>query len=219
MSTRPFISRISSEEFFEGSLDALDDDILNKISDILNKAEYPARKRNRDELFPLFEKTFSADENDALDTLMGGFSFLLQTSDDYDELELSVKELCSRLDDEKKKNSISTIFEKIHHWKVFYENKRLRRYKTKANSFLLDFTYLCDLRGRFKQDYEYDSTKIEEFKPELVDLVPILSLSFKVYDGANEHKCIFQVDEEELDEIIAKLLAAQKELKLLKQRI
>ena len=167
----------------------------------------------------LFEKTLNTEENAALGILTGGFSILLQTSDDYDEFELSVKELCSNLDDEKKKNIISTIFEKVHYWKAFYENKRLRRYKTKANSFLLAFTYLCDLRGRFKQDYEYDSTKIEEFKPELVDLVPILTLSFKVCDGANEHKCIFQVDEEELDEIIANLLAAQKELKLLKQRI
>ena len=55
--------------------------------------------------------------------------------------------------------------------------------------------------------------------PELVDFLPILTMSFKVCDGVNDHKCIFQVNEEELNEIISDLLAAQKELKLIKKRI
>lgn len=218
MSTGSFISQIKPEDIFEDSMDALNDDVLNKIIGILNDAEYPAKKRTQDELRPLYKKILSTEESAALDTLMGGFGFFLQISDDYDELETSVKQLCLKLDD-KKKNIISIMFERVHSWKTFYDNKRLRRYKTKANSFLLNFTYLCDLRGRFKQDYDYDLTSIEEFKPELVDMIPMLTLSFKVCDGANEHKCIFQVDEEELDEIIADLLAAQKELKLLKQQI
>lgn len=219
MSIEPFFRRFQPEDVFEESLDALKDDILNKIIDILNNAEYPAKKRKQDELNPLFEEVLDADETVAFDSLMSGFSFLLHINDDYDELETSVKQICLKLKvDERKKNIISTIFEKINSWEAFYETRRLGRYKTKANSFLLNFNYLCDLRGRFKQDYDYDSTSIEEFKPELVDLIPILTLSFKICDGANDQKCIFQVNEEELDEIISELLAAQKELKLIKQR-
>ena len=213
-----FIGHFQPEEVFEKSLDALSDDKLNEIINILNNVEYPAKKRSRDELYPLFEEVLNTEENSAFDSLMSGLSILLRVTDDYDELESSIKQLCLKVD-EKKKNIISTVFEKVNYWKAFYEDERLGQYKTKANSFLLGFTYLCDLRGRFKQDYDYHSTSIEEFKPELVDLIPILTMSFKVCDGVNDHKCIFQVNEEELNEIISDLLAAQKELKLIKKRI
>ena len=144
-----FIGHFQPEEVFEKSLDALSDDKLNEIINILNNVEYPAKKRSRDELYPLFEEVLNTEENSAFDSLMSGLSILLRVTDDYDELESSIKQLCLKVD-EKKKNIISTVFEKVNYWKAFYEDDRLVQYKTKANSFLLGFTDLCDLSGRFK---------------------------------------------------------------------
>ena len=130
-----FIGHFQPEEVFEKSLDALSDDKLNEIINILNNVEYPAKKRSRDELYPLFEEVLNTEENSAFDSLMSGLSILLRVTDDYDELESSIKQLCLKVD-EKKKNIISTVFEKVNYRKAFYEDERLGQYKTKATSFL-----------------------------------------------------------------------------------
>lgn len=216
-----FISYGDKEYLFSLDLfERLDDVQLTKLSESLNDHQFPIELRKQDQILNLFSEELNFKEKGPINHFFGMLSYFLNSSADYGEFESTIKTLfnVSKEEEEIKNKAIDFIYS-LKLLKEFFGHRRLESYKARANVYYRHLTYACDLRARFKQDYDYDVTPVEDYKPELIDLVPLATLKFFLESRDNPVKFSFQADEEDLNEIISNLLAAQKELDEIKQFI
>lgn len=220
MSSLPsIIKKITTDDLFEEISENISSEELSKLITLLNEAKYPLENRSRKDLLPKLENAFEEETVKNIESLLSSVSFFLQINDEYDDFKNTVSQAIKDIKNERKKEIVEKLFKSLEYLEFFYSKRRLERYKTRANKYYLDIEYSCEMRGRFKEDYDHKTTPIEDYKPSLVDAVPMISISFNLSDNDNSSKCIFQVEESELDEIIGRLLAAQKELKVLKENL
>ena len=216
MAFQSFFSPVNFSEFFEDLPEKLDDSKLKSAIDALNKNKYPIEKQSQEEVTELLGPIL---DKDLINALMAPFAILIQISSDYKELQDYFSDALSHIKNKILRKQVKKFFESLKHLDDYFSHRRLNRLKKRANRYFRNIEYSCALQGRFKQDYIYKKMPIEDYTPDFHDVVPMVSISFETSDGETESNYIFQVDEDELDEIIANLIAAQKELKLLKQRI
>ena len=217
----PFFSNIKNitQEIFDESIDSLEDDQIDKVTHVLNEIKYPIQKRSRKDTLDILKRRVPVEETiQAVEKLLFLLMVFFEVSGDYDDFSEKVERAIAETKPEKRKAVLNKFVNSLEYLPKYYEHERLELYKKKANRYYLDMEYSCDMRARFSKDYVYGKTPFEDYVPEFEDLVPIISLYFRVSDGEDRSTCIFQVSEEGLDEIIANLYVAQKEIKLLKDR-
>lgn len=195
----------------------LDQNIAEKLSNILNESEFPIKSPDKKEFSHLLSGSFDKDIVDKITDLISQIYFMLRISDDYNEFKTIEEDTLSSLPD-KEKTTLSTFINSLKHIEIYYENRRLERYKNRAINYYRDMSYSCSLTGRFKKDYDYKKIQIENYKPEIIDTFAMVSLHFVAGDRQKDNDFMFSVNEDELDKIISILLAAQKELKILKNK-
>lgn len=217
-SSGPYHRKIYTKEIFDESIDSLEEDQIDKITHILNEIEYPIQKRSRKDTLDILKRRVPAEETiQAVERLLFLLTVFFEVSEDYDDFSENLERAISETKPDKRKIVLNKFISSLEYLPEYYTNERLELYKKKANRYYLDMEYSCDMRARFSKDYVYGKTPFEDYVPEFKDLVPIISLYFRVSDGEDRSTCIFQVSEEGLDEIIANLYVAQKEIKLLKE--
>lgn len=195
----------------------LDDDQIKTLIKILNESKFPLENRGREQLHSLIEKVIALSERAPVDNFFGAFLLqILHYSDDYEEFKRLFVQPIQEYDakEEIKKRAIDLI-NSLNYIEEFFKRKRLESYKQRANIFFSSISFTCDLRARFKTDYKYDSISIDEYSPEIVDLVPLATIEFVLGGEFQPLRFSFQADDKELDEIISNLLAAQKDLRKL----
>jgi hypothetical protein len=142
---------------------------------------------------------------------------VLDISDTYNEYIEHLKSIISETeDDEQIKSKVIQFLESLNFPKKHYYTKRLKDYKSRGNVLFSGITYGCDLLGRFESDFDHKSVQIEDYKPVLTDVAPIVTIRVTANDGEEDKAFSFQADDEKLNVIILTLLAAQKELMVLK---
>jgi len=219
MSIPSFIKTLTGEDIFDiETVGFLDSDIVRKLTEILNQAEFPIKKYKKRELDPLLLESFDKEIVDKISSLISSLSVFMQIADEYSELREMLDKAVSSAPDAKKE-LLETFFNSLKHFEHFYDYRRLERYKTRAINYYKNMSYSCNAIGRFKKDYDYKTMQIENYEPEIIDTVAMVSLRFITGDGENDNSFIFSVDEAELDQVVSVLLAAQKELKTLKNKI
>lgn len=217
----PIFSSITgfTQEFFDESIDSLEEDQIDKVTHVLNEIEYPIQKRPLKDTLDILKRRVPVEKViRAVEKLLYSLSMLFKISEDYDDFRKNVECAIAEVKPDKRKTILNKFISSLEYLPEYYTYERLESYKKKANRYYLDMEYSCDMRGRFSKDYVYGKTPFEDYVPELVDLVPIISIYFQLSDGEDHSSCIFQASEEALDEIIANLYVAQKEIKLLKER-
>lgn len=217
----PFFPNIKNivQELFDESIDSLEEDQVDKITHVLNEIKYPIQKRSRKDTLDILKRRVPVEKIiQAVEKLLFSLSMFFEVSDNYDDFKKIVERAIAETKPDKRKMVLNKFINSLEYLPEYYSSKRLESYKKKANRYYLDMEYSCDMRGRFSKDYVYGKTPFEDYVPEFVDLVPIISLYFQLSDGEDHSSCIFQASEEALDEIIANLYVAQKEIKLLKER-
>lgn len=212
----------SSLELPLGLFQFLEDDKVQNLIQFLNNSQFPVKMRKHSELLPALEKLLALPgkkEKRALDDFFGFLKAFLNMSDDSEEFKSNMERVIYATDyDDKVKDRAVQFIQSLNFAEEYIADRRLENYTKRANSYLSGLSYACELRGRFRQNYDYDSIPIEQYKPELVDVVPVITVSLDLR-GLNVEDCWFQADEEKLNEMIATLLAAQKELKQLKESV
>lgn len=213
------ITQFFNQELFDETIDSLEEDQIDKVTHVLNEIKYPIQKRSRKDTLDILNRRVPVEELiQVVEKLLFSLSMFFEVFDDYDEFKKSVERAILETKSDKRKVILNKFINSLEYLPKYYEYKRLELYKKKANRYYLDMQYSCDMRGRFSKDYVYGKIPFEDYAPEFKNLVPIISLYFRVSDGEDRSTCIFQVSEEGLDEIIANLYVAQKEIKLLKER-
>lgn len=199
-------------------LGQLTDDELDALTSLLREANFPVtpESRQRSKIMPLLRKELGETSGESWDEFFGFLTFVLTQSDDYDEFKEFVDACINKCGTDLIRDKAKTFFESFNFGEYFY-NRRLGRYTVRANNYYTDINYACDLRGRFDQDFSYADTPIDGYEPKLIDLKPIVTLMIELNDGENEQRVWFQADANDLNEMIANLLAAQKELKILSE--
>lgn len=71
-----------------------------------------------------------------------------------------------------------------------------------------------DLRLIPEKMYEPENTKIEDYKPKGVELIPVAILGITLDDGVRKKPISFQVNFSELEDLVLRLQACQKEMRL-----
>lgn len=200
------------------SFQKLTDDQLETLISVLGEIDFPAspESRRHTRLLDLVMEKLPKIEIDVLNRLLGTLVFVLGQFDDYDDFRGFIGACLEECQDPSTKNRAEKFFESLSFRQYFY-NKRLGRYSLRANNYYGEISYACDLRGRFDRDYNYDDISVDDYKPELVDVTPIVTLMIELHDGSNDQRVWFQADVDDLDEMIGTLLAAQKELNILTQ--
>lgn len=217
----PFFSNIKNitQEIFDESIDSLEEDQIDKVTHILNEIKYPIQKRSRKDTLDILKRRVPVEETiQAVEKLLFLLMVFFEVSEDYDDFSEKIERAIAETKPDKRKAVLNKFISSLEYLPQYYTYERLESYKKKANRYYLDMEYSCDMRGRFSNDYVYGKTPFEDYVPEFKDLVPIISLYFRVSDGEDRSTYIFQASEEALDEIIANLYVAQKEIKLLKGR-
>jgi hypothetical protein len=194
------------------------DEQLRKLTLLLKEINFPVNpeSRQRDKVLPLVQNRLALPSLQSVDHFIGMVSILIGEADDYEEF---LKMVDSGLEDqasEDVRDKIRNLFGSLNFQEYFYY-RRLGRYVRRANAFVTDIYYACDLRGRFDKDYSYSEIPIENYEPKLIDVTPIVTLMLELDDGDNQQRVWFQTDSDGLNKIIASLLAAQKELRILNQ--
>lgn len=219
MSISPFFKRFTGEDIFDKeTISSLNQDVVKKLSEILNEVEFPNKFNKKSELEPVLSKSFDNETVDKISSLISSLSIFMQIADDYSELKKMLDKILSSIPDNQKE-TLSIFFNSLKYLEFYYDYRRLERYKTRANNYYKNMSYSCNAIGRFKKDYDYKNMQIENYEPEIIDTAAMVSLRFNTVGGENDNIFIFSVDEDELDEVISILLAAQKELKILKNKI
>ena len=194
----------------------IDENQLQKLIEAFNEARFPISSTKPSEVVSLFHKVTDIPAEEDIMLFFGIILSLLNDSGSVESVSKNIKMLLGALSaDEELKRKIIFFLDSLKYKDQFFLKRRLDAYKTRANVYFLTLSYVCDLRGRFKEDYDYNESNVEEYTPEVEDVVPLASLKFSVSDGNERKDSSFQVEEKELDEIISSLLAAQKELKAL----
>jgi hypothetical protein len=183
---------------------------FNQLTDFLNKAEFPLKKVEDDETISSISKKLKV-STEIIESLIEFLLFIFDRSDTIDDL---IK-FFSRIEDTSVKNKYLDLISSLTYLQPYFDKKRLDVYKIRANTSFQDVTYACDLRARFKEDYNYNEISIENYEPEILDVVPLITIQFTIGDSEGDRNIWFQADEQDLDKIISSLLAAQKELKKL----
>jgi hypothetical protein len=195
---------------------ALTEDQLALAIRWLKQINFPVtvESRQRGTLNRAMAQTLPEDLLTPMDDFLGFVIFLLNGSDDHGQfLEIS-REAMSEIQDDDAKTRAEKFFTALN-FQDYFHDRRLSGYLTRANSYYTDMEYACDLRGRFDKDFNYKDIPVEQYDPGLIDFSPIVNIMIDLYDGTNEQKVWFQADANDLNEMIAYLLAAQKELKIL----
>ena len=214
-----FIEKITDEKLFDNeTISFLNQDVVKKLSEILNEVKFPKKFNKRHELEPVLSRSFDNETVDKISTLISSLFFYINFADDYSELKKMLDKSLSSITDNQKE-TLSFFFNSLKYLEFYYDDRRLERYKTRANNYYKNMSYSCNAIGRFKKDYDYKNMQIENYEPEIIDTAAMVSLRFNTGDGVNDNVFIFSVDEDELDEVISILFAAQKELKILKNKI
>ena len=221
MSISSFIGKFSGEALFDKkTTEFLDSKMADDLSNILNDAQFPVKYRKQKDLEEFLFQKFEDNVVKKIMQLLSVFLFFIRVTDDYAELKKMFNDTLydSKLSEDKKK-ALESFFNSLKHIESVYNDIRLKNYKTRANNYYKRMSYSCSVMGRFKKDYNYEDMQIESYTPVILDTIPIVSLRFNIEDGENDNVISFTADESALDKIISTLLAAQKELKLLKTNI
>lgn len=88
-------------------------------------------------------------------------------------------------------------------------------YKRGALPIVKSIGYTVELRGIFKDEFTYGGN-IDEFNPELVDFMPIISVGITTESDKQKNRFVFQAEENHLKRIIDVLSSAIKEANILK---
>lgn len=219
MSIPSFFKKFTGENFFDNeTIDFLSSEIVSKLTGILNQVQFPIKNNKKRELEPILLKSFDTVTVDKISSLLSSLSIFVQIADDYSELREMLNKAIASVQ-ENRKEILKSFVDSLKYLEHFYDHRRLERYKTRAINYYKNISYSCSAIGRFKKDYDYKTMQIENYEPEIIDTAAMVSLRFITGDGENDNSFIFSVDEDELDEVVSVLLAAQKELKSLKNKI
>jgi hypothetical protein len=190
---------------------------IEKLLHLLNEIGFPLKNQGKEELLGAIKERLGISENWDMIDFFGTILFLLKNSDDKNEFFSMTEAILNSTDvDENIQIDVIGFLKSLINLDEYFEAERLKSYYTRANSYYTDLTYACELIGRFKKDFDYSKDKIENYSPELYDAVPIISLKIKYSTKTGSQALFIQADEDDLDRIITRLLAAQKELKHLK---
>ena len=210
---RPFFSKLNYTDFVSKIPKDLDVKKLKSAADLLNKKKFPIDRLKRTELTKLLSPYLTEDD---VEFLLSPLNAMLAMADDYDMfLEVITTAISDIKNETLRKNTLNFV-KSLNHIKGYFVNSRLKELKARAKIYFRDIEYSCSLTGRFEKDYNYKEMSIEDYSPNIHDVVPMVSLSFETSDSNNDNFSNFVVDEDNLDEIISTLLAAQKELNILK---
>jgi hypothetical protein len=199
-------------------IETLTDEQMDMLISLLDEIGFPAKPetRRRKELLGLIKDKIGLTDLKPMDELFGRLTVVLKYFDNYEDFSDFIEAATEKCEPESIRPRARRLLG-IFGFKQYFYDLRLTGYAMKANTFCTDVYYACDLRGRFNQDYNYEETPAEKYDPKLIDVMPIATLMFELNDGSREQRAWFQVNADDLNEIIAKLLAAQKELKILSE--
>ena len=206
-----------SFELFE----SLNDDQTKSFIEILNNAKFPLRSRSRSEIQSLIKEVEVFSKTDTLDSFFGSFLMpLLFYSDDYEEFKTNIDFAFKSSEAESDiKKRAKYFINSLKYLGEYFEDRRLESYKVRGNIYFRSIDFTCNLRARYKKDYDYESMSIEDYYPEVLDFVPLASLEFILGGESTPIRLAFDADDKDLDQIISNLLAAQKSLKDIREFI
>lgn len=206
----PFMEGFPSD-FFK----SLDDKQLDDLIAFFNENRFPLSDKDTNEYTQKIEKLLPNVKPKHISDFVFFIGFVFRLSKDEKDFTSQFDEVVGDDADPEVIDKTTKFISSLKFIREFYDSERLDRYKRRANRSFRNVFYACDLRGRFEEDYDYDSSAIEDYKPKLHDTIPLVSIKFRISDGEDIEVFSFQADDEELNLIITKLLAAQKELKQL----
>jgi len=213
-----FFRRFIDEDFFKDLSDEINLNIVSKVVSELNKMKFPKNKYSRNEVINNLKQNFSPDIIINIEILIDSLMLFLQISDDFNEFKELSDKIISKEKNEKKRSILNNFFKSLEYIQDYYYEKMMERNKLKASYYFINIEHICKFKGRFKNEFDYKKNQIENYEPEFYDVVPMVSIGFTISDGEERKNLIFEVDEEELDNIISNLIIAQKELKEMKNK-
>lgn len=89
-----------------------------------------------------------------------------------------------------------------------------RTYKKGVLPSVKSVGYTVELRGIFKDEFKYGGN-VNEFTPELIDFIPIISIGITTESDKQKNRFVFQAEKEHLKRIICVLESAIKEAELI----
>lgn len=193
---------------------------LEEIAFRLKETNYPIEKAEREKICSELAKKFNIPEFKVNYIFRFSYFIINQLEDNkifYETLKHDIKKEES-LDDASKKKLVN-YFNNLMDSKEYFLRKMISEYKTKGLTFIEDISFACDLRARFESEFIYEKENIENYIPKLHDFIPVMILRFELNDGEDTKIVSFQIDENNLNKLIAVLLAGQKQLKVSKENI
>ncbi len=200
-------------------LDVFDSDQLNELSKALNEIAFPIRHMKKKDFTEQVQRRFPDIEPSGIIGLHEFLKFVLYLNDDYNDYTQFVELLSMQEEEEPRIEAIRQCLRSLQHVEEYYREERLEGFKNRGNYFVEALSYGCDLRGQFAEDFDYNTMDIKEYSPDLVGLVPMVSLRIRYRVGNKVEFVTFQADEDRLDYMINRLMSAQKELKILNKSI
>ena len=137
---------------------------------------------------------------------------IIDSDDQIDDIVDDMVEL--ELTNDKDKDFVIKIFGGlIPKWKNISESILLEHFYEDLSKTISSIEYGVSIFQLPNNKYVYDSP-IEEYEPENVEYLPVASISLVLNDQVNDEKVTFHANIKRLDELITKLQACQKELRL-----
>jgi hypothetical protein len=130
--------------------------------------------------------------------------------------DMAILELIS----EDSKNELKSFFEQINAKGIEFAKQQTRSIYQKAQIPILDgIEYDVDLRLVVKTPFDATDVKIEDYEPKGQELIQIAIVSLTINDGTKKSKTLFQLNFNELEDVIVNLQACQKEMRVLESFI
>jgi hypothetical protein len=134
-----------------------------------------------------------------------------------DDLHAIVDDMVSLgLAPEESKSGLITFFDKVAEKGIeFAKQRRRSMYEKGQIAGVEGIDFDVDLRLITEESFNPLNVKIEDYKPTGAELIPVALVNIELNDGIKKEIARFQVNFSELEDIIVKLQACQKELRLL----
>ena len=218
------VGGFTSPSFNLSFLESFENGDIHSFVDILKSIDFPATPIKLSEFNKVIKNVFPNIEDSNIKSFYSIMRLTLGISDDYEEFKAMVTDQISSDDDigekdntlEKFKLIVDLLEEKII---SYYKRNIIDKYKFKGCFRLQELSAACNLRGRFKNEFDSEVDDIETYKPEFHDWIPKISLSFTIRNENTTRSFSFEIDETDYDNMIRDLLIAQKELKALKKSV
>ncbi len=108
---------------------------------------------------------------------------------------------------------VEQLIDEISAQSSIAEQRQVSRFTQLVLPRLKDMEHVCAIRARFSESFSYAKDNIEDYNPKISDYHPVVLITLAL--SGDSEDSTFQLDQDKLDNLIADLIAAQKELRVL----